>query len=201
MDGMSDVLFIRHGTTDLAGTFCGHADPALNQHGRQQVAALIEQLAGEAIEVVYSSDLLRARETAAAVATAKRVSAYNLPELREIGFGAWEGLCWSAIEARDPQYAARWLAEYPALPAPGGEALSQFEARVLTTVEMLLRTEPRPFAVVSHAGVMRVVLRRLSACPEHECFSRTKEYCSVVRYPRANAPLTKVAGFAEGSHR
>lgn len=198
---MSNVLFIRHGATDLAGTFCGHSDPALNRRGKQQVAALVERLAGERIEVVYSSDLLRARETAAAIAAAKAVPTYSLPELREIGFGAWEGLSWNAIEVRDPAHAARWLASYPALPAPGGETLSEFETRVLTTVEMLLRTEARPFAVVSHAGVMRVVLRRLSACPEDECFARTKEYCCVIPYPRPSASLANVAEFAEGGHR
>jgi broad specificity phosphatase PhoE len=198
---MSDVLFVRHGETDLAGTFCGHSDPALNPRGRQQVATLVERLAGERIEVVYASDLLRARETAAAVAAAKRISVYSLPELREIGFGEWEGLSWSAVEARDAAYAARWLAEYPALPAPGGEALPEFEARILTTVKMLLRTEARPFAVVSHAGVMRVALRGLSACPEDECFARTKEYCCVIRYSRPSASLAEAAGHTEASHR
>jgi alpha-ribazole phosphatase len=201
MGGMNAILFIRHGATDLAGTFCGRSDPALNQRGKQQVATLVERLSDERIEVVYSSDLLRARETAAAIAAAKAVPTYSLPELREIGFGEWEGLTWNAIEARDPAYAARWLASYPALPAPGGEALPEFEERVLAAVEMLLRTEARPFAVVSHAGVMRVVLRRLGACPEDECFARTKKYCCVIRYPRPSASLANVAEFAEGGHR
>jgi len=180
---MSDILFIRHGATDLAGTFCGHSDPPLNERGQQQVAALIEQLAGEAIEAVYSSDLLRAHETAGAIAKARGVRVHTLPGLREIHFGAWEGLCWSEIEARDASYAQRWLAEYPTLAAPGGEALSAFEERVLATVEMLLRNEARPFAVVSHAGVMRVILRRLCGFAEDACFAQTKEYCSVIRYP------------------
>jgi broad specificity phosphatase PhoE len=180
---MSDILFIRHGATDLAGTFCGHSDPPLNQRGQQQVAALIDQLAGEAIGAVYSSDLLRARETADAVAKARGVALHTLPGLREIHFGAWEGLSWSEIEARDASFAQRWLAEYPRLAAPGGEAVSAFEERVLATVEMLLQKEARPFAVVSHAGVMRVILRRLCGLAEDACFAQTRDYCAVIRYP------------------
>ncbi len=188
---MSDVLFLRHGATDLAGTFCGHSDPPLNPLGQQQVATLIEQLAPEPIAVVYTSDLLRAHQTATAIAAAKGVPVRPLPGLREIHFGAWEGLHWQTIEARDPAYAKRWLAEYPALPAPSGEPVDAFEARVLTTVETLLRVEPRPFAVVTHAGVMRVVLRRLRAAPEAESFARTAEYCSLVRVPRPSAITTE----------
>jgi broad specificity phosphatase PhoE len=185
MGGMSDILFIRHGATDLAGTFCGHSDPPLNERGRQQVVGLVEELRGETIEAVYSSDLLRARETAGALATAKVASLHSLPGLREISFGDWEGLSWSEVEAVNAQYAERWLVEYPGLSAPGGEAVGEFEARVLATIETLLQIEQRSVAVVSHAGVMRLVMRRLGGFTEDQCFARTKEYCSIVRLSRA----------------
>lgn len=184
---MSDLLLIRHGATDLAGTFCGHADPPLNERGRQQVAALIEELKGDVIEAVFTSDLQRARETAAALATARAVPLHILRGLREVHFGEWEGLRWSEVEARDGQYADRWLAEHPNLTAPGGEAIREFEARVLATFETLLRTEQRSIAIVAHAGVMRVFMHRLGEYTEDERFARTKEYCSVVRLPRAHA--------------
>jgi alpha-ribazole phosphatase/probable phosphoglycerate mutase len=196
MDDMSDILFIRHGATDLAGTFCGHSDPPLNERGRLQVAALLEKLEGDTIEVVYASDLLRARETAAALATARGVPLYLLPGLREIHFGEWESLHWSEVEALDSQYANRWMTAYPNLAAPGGEAIVAFEERVLTTVQTLLRTERRPVAIVSHAGVMRLVMRQLGEVTDDECFARTKEYCSVVRLPRTRA-IDAIAGALE----
>jgi alpha-ribazole phosphatase/probable phosphoglycerate mutase len=184
---MSDLLLIRHGATDLAGTFCGHSDPPLNEHGKRQVAALIEELEGDMIEAVYASDLQRARDTATALATARAVPLHIFPGLREIHFGEWEGLRWSEVEARDGRYASRWMTEYPNLATPGGEAIGGFEARVLAAFETLLRSELRPVAVVSHAGAMRVLMHRRGGFTEDECFARTKEYCSVVRLPRARA--------------
>ncbi len=149
---MSDILLIRHGATDLAGTFCGHSDPPLNERGRQQVAALLEELTSEPIEAVYASDLQRAQETAAALSAAKAVPLHILPGLREIHFGEWEGLTWSEVETRDSQHAERWLREYPSLAAPGGEAVADFEARVLETMQTLLRSEQRPIAIVTPCG-------------------------------------------------
>jgi broad specificity phosphatase PhoE len=178
---MSEMLFIRHGATALAGSFCGQSDPPLDASGLGQVAAMLDELAGESIEVVYTSDLRRARDTGAMLAAARGIPLRTLPGLREIHFGDWEGLTWEAIEQRDPGYAERWLREYPTCPAPGGEALVCFEARVLKTMEGLLRDETRPIAVVSHAGVMRVVLQRLFAYSADASLALTREYCCVVR--------------------
>jgi broad specificity phosphatase PhoE len=181
---MSDFLLIRHGETDLAGTFCGHSNPSLNERGRQQVAALINALAEQRIESVYSSDLLRAQETARPLGAAKGASLCSLAGLREINFGAWEGLRWNEVEASNRQYAERWLTEYPSLGAPEGETVDAFEARVVATIEPLLRMDMGPIAVVSHAGVMRVILRRFGGFTEEQCFASSKEYCSVVRLAR-----------------
>jgi alpha-ribazole phosphatase len=117
----------------------------------------------------------------------------TLEGLREIHFGEWEGLTWEAIEQRDPGYAERWLREYPACAAPGGEAFDRFESRVLKSMECLLRSETRPMAVVSHAGVMRVVLQRLLEYSAHTCLSRTKEYCCVVRSTKSRTALAELA--------
>jgi alpha-ribazole phosphatase len=184
---MSDILLIRHGATDLAGTFCGHSDPSLNERGRNQIAALTQELQGESVEAVYTSDLQRAQQTAVALSAAKAVPLHILPGLREMHFGSWEGLRWNKVEAQDSKYAERWLRKYPSLAAPGGEAVEEFEQRVLAAFQSLLRTEQRPIAIVSHAGVMRVAMRRLGGFTEDECFAQTKEYCSVVRLSRARA--------------
>jgi len=198
---MSTIFLIRHGATDLAGTFCGHSDPPLNERGRQQAAALVEELASEQIEAVYSSDLIRAHQTAAALTTAKAAPLCSLSGLREINFGNWESLSWNEVEAIDGQYAERWLVEYPSLAAPNGEVVAAFEARVLATAETLMQIDGRPIAVVSHAGVMRVIMRRLGGFDEDQCFARTKAYCSVVRLSREQRAIAANSAFSRGGSR
>ncbi len=179
---MSDLLLIRHAATEMAGRFCGHSDPDLNSLGWAQVSELVSSLAGEQIERVYSSDLKRARSTGQALAVAHDVGLETRPALREIHFGEWEGLCWQEIERRDPHYAHRWLAEFPRLAAPSGETFPVFEARVLGEVNDLLDHPTGPIALVSHAGVLRVVLQHFCGRSQPEAWRATESYCCVVRY-------------------
>jgi alpha-ribazole phosphatase len=186
---MSEILFIRHAETDMAGTFCGHSDPELNDRGYGQLSALIERLRGRNIDAVFTSDLRRAHTSAHAIATAFHVSYHICPALREISFGEWEGLTWDEIERRDQAYADRWLAEYPNLAAPSGERLRDFEERVLNAVDRLIEQsdDHNIIAVVTHAGVIRTVLRKLQGYSEEESCEQAKEYCSVVRYNSATS--------------
>jgi alpha-ribazole phosphatase len=179
---MTRVLFIRHAETEMAGRFCGHSDPDLNAQGQAQLAGLAHVLSTETIGRVYCSDLRRAHSTAQAIAADRNVSLTLRPALREIHFGNWEGLTWGQIEQMDPEYARRWVDGYPHVSAPAGESFPEFEARVLEEVRHLIDRDEESIAVVTHAGVLRVVLRRLHGCSEQEAWQRTQSYCCVVRY-------------------
>jgi alpha-ribazole phosphatase/probable phosphoglycerate mutase len=180
---MRTLLFIRHAETDMAGTFCGHSDPPVNQRGCAQIEELLGTLADESVGAIYSSDLARARTTANAIGIAFRLSPIAMPALREIGFGEWEGLSWQQIEARDAVYARRWSEAYPHMPAPGGESFEAFRARVTGAVEHLLSlADGSKIAVVTHAGVMRVALRVFCGLDEKEAWEQTKSYCGFFRY-------------------
>jgi alpha-ribazole phosphatase len=181
---MSELLFIRHAETDMAGTFCGHSDPELNARGHAQLAELIHRMSAENIGVVYSSDLRRAHATGRAIAAAYGVDCRVRPALREIDFGQWEGLTWKEIERRDETYARGWIAKYPLLPAPGGEDFCDFERRILDEVKsMSMEAEAKglDIAVVTHAGVLRTVLCRLHGCSKNDAWERTRSYCSIAR--------------------
>ena len=182
---MSEILFIRHAETEMAGTFCGHSDPELNERGLNQVCELIDRLRDENFAAVYTSDLRRAHATGTALAEAFGTECHVRPTLREMGFGRWEGLTWKEIEERDENYARRWIAEYPNLPAPDGEDFSDFERRVIGEVEFLSTRAgiaDHSIVAVTHAGVLRTVLRRLHGCSDAEAWERTRAYCSIVRY-------------------
>ena len=185
---MSEILFIRHAETDMAGTFCGHSDPGLNARGYVQVAELIDRLRDEEISMVYSSDLRRAHATADAIAKAFGIECRARAALREIYFGQWEGLTWKEIEEQGGDYPRRWVSEYPLLAAPSGEDFLDFERRVLDEViflSMEASTEGRRIAVVTHAGVLRTVLCILHGYSQEDAWKQTSSYCSIVRHDGA----------------
>jgi broad specificity phosphatase PhoE len=175
---MNGLLIIRHAETGLAGAFCGHTDPPVNAHGQQQIRDLIERLADESIDAIWSSDLSRAVTTANALARAFDATVTTSRALREINFGEWEGLKWNEIELRDQAYARRWIEAFPHLPAPGGELFSDFEARVQSEVDrLLLLAQDKRIAVVTHAGVMRLVLETYCGYTAEQAWEQTRPYC------------------------
>ena len=180
---MSALLFIRHAETDMAGTFCGHSNPPVNARGQQQIQAILKVIEAEAIDAIYTSDLQRAVITADALAKVFRCPSVITADLREINFGEWEGLTWREIESIDAAYARKWSETYPNLPAPGGESFEAFQTRVITEVKHLLTLSGEGYlAVVTHAGVMRIVLRALCGLEEHETWKRTRSYCCFFKY-------------------
>jgi alpha-ribazole phosphatase len=189
---MSEILFIRHAETDMAGTFCGHSDPELNEQGHVQIVELIDRLRAEDIDAVYSSDLRRAAVTADAIAKFFAVSCHVRPALREINFGDWEGHSWAEIERQDKEYARSWVAEYPNLPARAGERFVEFELRVLNEVRFLSAQAGKcNIAVVTHAGVLRTVLCRLNGYSAEPAWEQTKSYCSIVRHTVSACSFTQ----------
>jgi alpha-ribazole phosphatase len=182
---MSELIFIRHAETDMAGTFCGHSNPDLNQAGHLQIKELLRSIRNEDICAVYTSDLRRAHTTAKAIGETFNVECRVSDALREINFGQWEGLTWDEIERKDPTYSRRWVTEYPDLPAPGGELFCEFERRVLSQVKQLSAEAVRggrSIAVVTHAGVLQTILTKVWGISQELALQQTKTYCSVVRH-------------------
>ena len=91
---MVKVVFIRHGETEwnADGRYQGQSDVALSDTGRAQAALLADHFPVEKIDVIYSSDLVRAFDTALAVAGRFGLPVHREPAFREISFGDWEGL-------------------------------------------------------------------------------------------------------------
>ena len=156
------ILAIRHGETDwnAAARIQGHTDIALNAHGRWQAQRLAEALAHEAIAAVYTSDLARARATAAPLAAVTGAPLRVDIELRERHFGSFEGSTFDEIERRAPADAARWRAREPDFAPGGGEALADFYARCVAVATRLAAAHAgATIALVSHGGVLDSLYR------------------------------------------
>lgn len=159
---MTEFTFIRHGETDWnrQQRFQGQIDVPLNAAGHSQAARLAARLAASPPDLLFSSDLLRARETAAPLAGAWGMAAAPLPGLREQSFGVLEGLDVPTIKARHPDLWAQWLVHRADFALPGGESLRQFHERVMAAVRLLAAAHAgRHLTVVTHGGVLDMLWR------------------------------------------
>jgi broad specificity phosphatase PhoE len=157
----ASLLLIRHAESswNATGRWQGHGDPPLSDRGRAQANALARELASETIDVLVSSDLRRAAETAAIVGQARGLQPELNPRLRELDLGDWEGLTSEQIE-RTSGDALRRLNDGDLDVRPGnGENLRELEQRAFSVVTELVEAHPsRRLAVVTHLGVIRALL-------------------------------------------
>jgi broad specificity phosphatase PhoE len=173
---MARLWLVRHGETDwnVEGRWQGQAAfaPPLNAVGRAQTHALAAQLDGQSFEALYSSDLLRARETADIIAARLRLPVRLEPRLREVNLGRWEGMLGEDI-AR--QYPAELLRrEHDPLHArpPGGESVTQVAARVGAAVDDMARAHPAGLiVVVSHGLSLATLVCRARGLPLEQAYS------------------------------
>lgn len=180
MPASKHILLIRHATTDLAGTLCGHLDPALNQLGRAQASSLVQTLRDARIERIYSSDLLRSIQTAEPLARARDREVLPIPTLREISFGAWEGLRWADLQAHNG-FALGAIESSEARP-PGGETIDHFRSRVTHALNEIAFDCRDLAVVVTHLGVIRTALTLLAGVDPGSDVLRRIEYCSAFQF-------------------
>jgi broad specificity phosphatase PhoE len=177
---MNACILIRHGTTDMAGQFCGHSDPPLNDAGRIQVeraASVVPSVP----EVIYCSDLLRARQSAAILAAHLGVPLQVRPGLREIGFGRWEGISWQEIEQRFPLESQAWMEHFPAGVIPDGERYDVFRKRVRQEIEFLsAQAESQALIAVTHGGFIRTGLHEVYGISADRAHQLSAEYAAVI---------------------
>ncbi len=156
---MPTILLVRHGETDWnrSGRIMGARPVPLNQNGITQVARLALQLTALSAPALYSSPLIRARQTADILASTLHQSVVEEPGLTEIGVGEWEGRSWDEFKG-DPERVNFYRLPEEAR-APGGETLGAVQRRAVASVERVLRrTEKQPAILVTHADVIRTIV-------------------------------------------
>jgi len=154
------LLLIRHGEvlSNREMRYVGARDEPLADSGILQADHLAAALALLPVRAVYSSPLSRARETGRRIAAARAVDLRIEPRLREQSFGDWEGLTRAEALERDRERLLRWEADL-GTPPPGGEPLTEVQARMLGLVEELARGHRgEHVALVSHVGPIKALL-------------------------------------------
>jgi broad specificity phosphatase PhoE len=136
------LVLTRHGLTERSEPeqhLGQHIDISLSEAGRRQAQALGRRLAGVRFDRIISSPLFRAQETAEILAgRASGVPLETDPRLKEMDYGAWEGLTYAEIERRDGPARREWELAPDRLACPGGESGNDVAVRVRSFLEDLL---------------------------------------------------------------
>jgi probable phosphoglycerate mutase len=193
---VTNILLIRHGETawNAQRRLQGHLDIALNPHGQRQAAALASALAHERIDLVVASDLLRARQTAEAIARGRGMPVRRDPALRERCYGGFEGLLYAEIGRRFPAEFAAWQQRHVDAPLPPGanrgETFRQFYERALQAILGWAAAHPgSSLALVAHGGVLECAYRAAHGLPLETARDFTVHNASINRFTVSDGVL------------
>ncbi len=160
---MSRVLLWRHGQTEWNATnrIQGHTDVALDAVGHAQAAAAALVLADQHPDVIVSSDLRRAADTAAALAAITGLPVHADARLRERYFGEWQGLTGAEVADAYPADSASWRRGEPNI-GHGIEPIDDLAKRVAAGIQAAIALAGDGTAVVvTHGGAAKYVLGEL----------------------------------------
>ena len=189
------ILLVRHGETaaNRARLALGRADPPLTERGRDQADALARALGEFGVHRIITSPLQRARETAAAIATALDLTVDVDDRLVEMDYGEWDERSFSEFP---PEDLARWRRDATFAP-PGGESLLAVGERVAALCQELV--EGPPVILVSHVSPIKAAaLWAMDADP----LLAWRMHLDVASISRIGAPnrVPCLLGFNETSH-
>lgn len=192
------LVLLRHGETALTPQkrFSGStgSDPELSEKGRWQAERAAEALAARGtIEAVVSSPMLRARETAEAVAIRLGLPVRIEEGLREVDFGDWEGLTFAEAQQRHPEDLSAWLGSTEVKPTGSAESFATLAQRVAVARDKVLARYPgKTVLVVSHVGPIKSLVRLALGAPPDAVYKMelsAASLCAVQYYSDGNASL------------
>lgn len=153
---------LRHGKVEGEAALYGHTDIALSEQGRSHLEDTIEKIHAElVIDNITASPLLRC-----AIAARKFSEKYQIPlqldpQLKEMHFGAWDGVPFAAMDSQWQQLEAFWASPFLTHP-PAGETLTAFAQRVIDAWENVLKSNSGQHTlIICHGGVIRIILAHI----------------------------------------
>lgn len=170
------LWFVRHGPTH-SKAFAGWRDIPADLSDHAGLARLNAHLPKPALLV--SSDLIRARATADALAEG-RARLPHLPDLREFHFGDWDGLPFAEVSARWPDLSRRYWEEPGHIAPPGGESWIAGETRMSAAVDRLMADHAgQDVVVVAHFGTILTQYARAAGLSPYDALAQGIENLSV----------------------
>jgi alpha-ribazole phosphatase len=177
---MSRLVLIRHAEPDdsMRGRSYGRLDVPLSTAGRAQAAAIAETLRDARLDAIFASPLRRAIDTAAPLAEARTLEVLTHDGLRELDFGALEGLTFDDIARERPELYERWMTDPTQTQFPDGESFADLRERALAAATEI-RSEHERAAIVAHGGVTRAILADALQMPARAIFLLDQPYGAI----------------------
>ncbi len=167
----AQLCIARHGETDWnkSGILQGWLDVPINAHGRTQAAVMAQTFARQGFDAVWTSTLVRARETAEILSLALQLAApRSHAGLKERNFGAIQGIPKSELAEFNPTQLEQILRRNPAAQFVGGESMDEFADRVLGALSDIGVCHPgQRVLVITHGWVLDVLTRHIGGLARH----------------------------------
>ncbi|HPC37739.1 MAG TPA: alpha-ribazole phosphatase [Exilispira sp.] len=182
------IYLIRHGETkwNLDFKVQGKKDVPLNENGISQANILAKYFENKDIDMIYSSNLMRAKETANIIAKKLNKNVQIVEDLQEINFGVWEGYYWEDIKIEYKDFLKRWENDLENIPVPEGESYGQVQKRVYKAFNQIISKHDRSsnIIIVSHGVSIKVLIAKILDIPIRNLrkFSMDNASISIVEY-------------------
>ncbi|MBC7390250.1 MAG: alpha-ribazole phosphatase family protein [Opitutaceae bacterium] len=169
-----EVFLIRHTQPDIEnGLIYGRHDVPLVNSFEQEKNYILEQLP-DSIDLVFSSPSTRCTKLAEALS----IDYIIKEELCELNFGDWEGKTWDTINRQESEF---WMEDMLNRCPPGGESLLEMKNRVLGFWQQITSLESSFIALVTHKGVIRIILSELNNTPDSSFFDIKVDFGEVFK--------------------
>ena len=177
----SRIWLVRHGEpAGVRGRCYGKLDIGLSAAGRTQMERAAECLKAKSFEAIYASQRVRTMESARIVAGFHDCDCHEDAGLCEIDFGEFEGLTYDEIAVRYPAIYRQWMEAPTEVQFPHGENFATMRVRVLRAFEAIRqRHEGATVAIVTHGGVIRIVLAWALEMPDRCLFRLAQDYAAM----------------------
>ena len=196
------IFFVRHGLTDwnIQRRFQGTCDIPLNEAGLLQARTAAARCGELHLERIYHSTLLRAAQTAQAVAEATGAPLYPCMGFNEVSLGAFQGLNHDEAKAKYPEAYANYFADRIHGAPPEGESLYQVQQRALDALHFIEQDAAgcERIAVVSHGALLKALLGAIAGIPleNYACFDVSNGSISVIESKDGNRRMITLNAMA-----
>ena len=186
-------IIVRHAESNWnkKGIFQGQKNPKLSSNGLIQASKIHFGLKGIPVDYIYSSDLERAKKTAQILNSKLNVPIEITENIREIGFGQWEGLKRNEVQAKYPDEFNEWIRNGLILEKiQDAETLNDLTGRLIQFIAdvKLKHTDDKTILIVSHGGTIRILAKMLLGIPVEQSISMSTNNTgiSIIESPLTN---------------